>query len=293
MMSQVADLIKAVAALLWPVLGFAIVFLFKGQIRELLHRLKKGKLFGQELELEASLERLNASATAAASELGKLPETEHGRDDSPQQADDESKLISLAATSPKTALLELSSLLEREARNVLAATGHLRGRTNVPLRDTIAEMDANRSLPAHVSGSLKQFWEVRNRIVHGHGATEDDVLSALDSGMAILRALRAIPRETHTVIHPGVPIYADREAKVLIPDAKGVILESTSLSGVRKRQSIFPTTKDHFKKGQQVAWEWSFGRTWRKTWYRDPVTSEIRQAWDSSVEFVGRPLDNL
>ena len=61
--------------------------------------------------------------------------------------------------------------------------------------------------------SVDQFWNVRNRLVHGRDATVDDTLRALDSGVTILRAFQAIPRETHIVHHPGVEVFADPHGK--------------------------------------------------------------------------------
>jgi hypothetical protein len=51
-MSQWADLLRAIATLLWPILGFVVLWVFKEEIREILRRLKSGKILGQELELE-------------------------------------------------------------------------------------------------------------------------------------------------------------------------------------------------------------------------------------------------
>ncbi len=46
------------------------------------------------------------------------------------------------------------------------------------------------------------------RSVHGHTASDDDILRAIDSGVTILRALQAIPHEVNIVYHPGVAIYS-------------------------------------------------------------------------------------
>jgi hypothetical protein len=60
-----------------------------------------------------------------------------------------------------------------------------------------------------------------------------------------------------------------------------------------KTKRIYATTKTHFQKGKQVAWEWNTGRAWKEAWYRDPDSEEIRSAWSGSAEFVGRHLDGL
>lgn len=292
-MESLSNLIKAIASFLWPILGFVVVYLFKEEIRDLLRRLKKGKLFGQEVELDASLKQLNASAVAVASEVSQLPPASPDSELKIPDEDTSDEILKLAATSPKAALVTLSAKIEKEARDLVAVTGHLKGRSHLGLREAVGEVAATTGLPPHVAGSLKQFSEVRNRIVHGHGATGDDVLSALDSGITILKALTAIPRETNVVWNPGVAVYSDPELKTQISGVKGVILETTSPGGTKKSKRVFPSTKDWFKKGQRVSWEWSFGKTWPEAWYKDPETSEIKSAWGSAAEFVGRPLDEL
>lgn len=292
-MEPFSNLIKALASLLWPILGFVVVYLFKEELRDLLRRLKKGKLFGQEVELEASLKQLNASAVAVASEVRQLPPASPDPELEVPNEDAANEILKLAATSPKAALVTLSAKIEKEARELVAITGHLKGRTHLGLRDAVGEVAATTGLPPHVAGSLKQFSDVRNRIVHGHGATDDDVLRALDSGITILKALTAIPRETNVVWDPGVTVYSDPELKTPISGVKGVILETTSPGGAKKSKRIFPSTKEWFKKGQRLSWEWSFDQTWSKAWYKDPETSEIKSAWGSAAEFVGRPLDEI
>ena len=43
----------------------------------------------------------------------------------------------------------------------------------------------------------------------------------------------------------------------------------------------------------RVAWEWSFDNVWSEAWYKDPETNEIKSAWHSAAEFIGRNLDDL
>jgi len=133
---------------------------------------------------------------------------------------------------------------------------------------------------------------VRNEIVHGGHTTHDDVFAALDSGIAILRALYAVPRETRVVFYADVPVYADSKAEQKRDDVHGVILESTSPGGSRKCRRIFPTTRS-YKSGESVAWEWNTDNSWPDSWYRDPESQTTKSAWNSSVEFVGRNLDTL
>jgi len=95
------------------------------------------------------------------------------------------------------------------------------------------------------------------------------------------------------VYNEGVTIYSDSNCKNKIQNAKGIILKTDSPSGAHTFYRIFPSTKTHFKKDKRVAWEWSFDNVWSDAWYKDPDTGEIKLAWNSSAEFVGRNLDDI
>lgn len=66
-----------------------------------------------------------------------------------------------------------------------------------------------------------------------------------------------------------------------------------SPGGIKRYRGIFPTTKTHFMKGQQVAWEWKPGHVWDSSWYIDPTSAQRLETWSSSLEFVGRPLGSI
>jgi hypothetical protein len=182
--------------------------------------------------------------------------------------------------------------LERQTRQDLAVRGLLKGRRHVAITEALRELHQY-GFPPNLAGSVKLFLDVRNRIVHDVTATDADALSALDSGLTILRALDALPKETNVVYHPGVDIFSDQSCVTRIADAKGIILETTSPGGVIKTFRIFPTMQSDFQKGKTVAWEWNMQKTWGKAWYRDPDTEIIERGWDSSAEFTGRHLDEV
>lgn len=57
-MKDVAALIQAISSLLWPILVFLVVIVFRNQIEEVLgqfKRMTKGKFFGQEIELSEAI----------------------------------------------------------------------------------------------------------------------------------------------------------------------------------------------------------------------------------------------
>jgi hypothetical protein len=64
-----AELIKAIASLLWPILAFVAVFIFKEQFRQLLVQLgkmNKGKFLGVELEITDKLKQDTSSEVLRA-----------------------------------------------------------------------------------------------------------------------------------------------------------------------------------------------------------------------------------
>lgn len=295
-MTEFATLLQAIAALLWPIFAFTALFVFRSQIADIARRLKKGKLLGQEIELNESLNRLDESALSIEKTVAELPSQVAEPPNQQELAHEEhvvDEIVSEAARSPKVALIRLASELEKLARQLLASTGHLNGRRHIPVSQAIAELHEKYGLPRHVPSSLKLFWETRNRLIHGGEGTDEEILRAVDSGLTILKALQAFPREINVVYHPGVELFSDPELTQVIPNAKGVILETTAPGGTTKTFRIFPTTQTHFQKGRQVAWEWSMQNTWGQSWYRDPDTGEVKCAFHSSAEFIGRQLDEL
>jgi hypothetical protein len=142
--------------------------------------------------------------------------------------------------------------------------------------------------------STRAFYELRNRIVHGRlGAVlaEPELVSLIDSGLRLLEILRSIPRQMYKV-RDVVAFFSDPSAKVPVEGARAVVLETTSADGKQQTLSVYPTTKS-YERGLVLSWEWNLAKVWGQAWYRDSQTGEIKHGWDSSAEFVGRPLASL
>jgi hypothetical protein len=200
---NISPIIQSIASLAW--VGFALpaLFLFKSEISEALQRFRKGKILGQEIELGEQLEKLEASGVVAAKEVDSLPREERRM----LNIDQEEKLDSIiksilqqAAREPKVALMTLWAEMERQARQALAARGLLNARPAVAVSQALSELQQY-GFPPNLLGSLRLFDEVRNKIIHGGPASDEDALRALDSGITILRALNALPNEVN--VAPG------------------------------------------------------------------------------------------
>jgi hypothetical protein len=320
--SGIEDVLNGLAALMWPVVVFLAIFIFRPEIRGFLRRIRIAKLFGGKVVLDKDLDKLQSGATAfeatpiptvvpvepepvavaaEASVAVGFTATAVGTAYPPtvtisgDQLESEIEIVlSVAAMSPKAGLIQLSSDLERTARRIVATTGHIgEMRGGAGLRELAVILERATTLP---SGSLDVFGifaQVRNEIVHGSNAvTEDEIMRAIDSGIILLRSLQAVPLEINVVEHPGVAIYADSQGREEL-QGKGVILITTSPGGAVNSRRIFPTLRDHFVPGMQVAWEWNPKNVWGEAWYLDPDTRELTVAWTSSMEFVGRDLADV
>ncbi len=290
-----AELIRALASLLWPAFAFVALWLFRSELRELLRRLsrlRRGKVFGQEIELDEELDQLRASAERAQKAAVQLPRSHQEALPEPLGTF-ENELLLKAGESPKAALLLLGSRIEGELKQLLAATGWANHIDAASMSDAVEQLRVQGSLPSSVTGSLKLFLDVRNRLLHSGGATDEDVLRAVDSGLVLLKAIRAIPAETNVVRETSVTLFGDEACKRPLQNVTGILLETTSPGGAKKSLRIFPTTRAHFQKGKRVAWEWNPKAQWGSAWYKDPESRAIQQAWHSSCEFIGRHLEDL
>lgn len=279
---NISEIIKAFSSLLWPIFAFYLVYLFRADISALLSRVTKGKIFGQEFELSENIQQLHKSV-----ENTGIVFTDENKDKESNTIVE--SILREAATSPEAALMLLSSEIEKEAKILIGCIGKLEGKNYISIRDASNILDSHYGLPRYFSSSLKLFLDIRNQIVHGGESKQANILSAIDSGISILRVLQSMPRETHTVLAANVNLYSDDKCTLLRDEVKGVILESESSSGVNHHIRIFPTTKNYFKPGMKVSWEWNNKKAWDSTWYIDQKDMNKKLAWNGAQEFVGNP----
>ena len=285
-MAAVAALVRALVDLAWAIIAAGALIIFRKDIASILKRLRKGKV-SRDAGIEVELDALESSASAASEAVLDLPPSEAQTSRSEQDEEPEQGVLQHAVESPKIALVMLAAQIERQLRELDAA----RGRTHTRHYTVLAGGLGWLGLPRHMEPALDRFRKVRNQLVHGGSAHPDDIARALDSGLRILDALRAIPREINVVYHPGVEVYADAECKRQRTGVKAVILETSRPDSAEKTCRVFPTTRDHFRKGELVAWEWCPEHVFPESWYRDPDSGEVKYGWTQAAEFVGRHLD--
>jgi hypothetical protein len=167
-------------------------------------------------------------------------------------------------------------------------------RRSWPLPDGVARLVELGVIPASATAAVDLFTQVRNAVVHGaKPRSGDEILRALDSGIEIYNAIANVPRERNFVLAAGIPLFADEDMTTPIPDAKGIMLRTVAATSQREEsERIFPTTRNHFQVGEEVAWVWGHSRSWGPAWYRHPKTGEVLKGWDGAAEFIGTPIDD-
>jgi hypothetical protein len=196
---ELSDLISAFASLIWALVPIVILISFNQEIRVILSRIRKGRFLGTEFELDqlqAKAEVAEAKAEAASGAMIEASAGFHGSGtltaDVAQDAVEE--VLREAARSPRLGLMLLSAKIERAARELAE-----NARFNFParpmsLRDLIHALVQIERLPSEAGEALNLFNQVRNRIIHGHDADDDEIARAIDSGTRLLRLVLSRPR---------------------------------------------------------------------------------------------------
>jgi hypothetical protein len=305
-MHGVAEIIRALAALLWPLIVLLLLIVYRPEVQRFFRRIRRarGKVMGQELELE--LDALDSSATEAQEEASTVEvraveppaPTETGDPAKPgaasehfpsprlEAADDPvERVLQDAASSPRLALVTLSGELERTLRRILASSQSAENWERKSLQQMIRRID----LGPGIGRGVRQFSDVRNRVVHGRDVDDEDVVRTLDSGLKLLSALISVDYERHIVEYSLVPVFSDSDA-MQTREITAVILRTSTATTARR--DVFPCRRQ-YRSGEEVTWEWLSSTAWPRSWYRDPSTGEIESAWDAAAEFVGRPVSAL
>lgn len=285
----VNELIIALSHLLWPILTFVVVLVFRNEISGILKRLKKGKFLGQKVELDEEIEKFKTITTSATDSIPPENSPEKTEKD-----DTVENIFTKSAEDPKIGIMLLSREIEIELTSLIASMGFLNEYKRKSLSAAFELLQQREYVPESVLSSVKIFSDLRNKVIHGkHIEDESRIIRVLDIGATLLDTIKSIPHERHYVHRTNVKLYSDPNCTQAIPGAVGVVIESVSSDKGDKHYRIFPTLKKDYRIGDEVSWEWSFANKWNETWYRDEEAGEIKMAWSSAGEFVGRPIRDL
>lgn len=290
-------------ALDWPtvvVLAVALFLLVAPELEFLLPFIKKLKIGAAEVELREKIEELAVSVQRSEESVPvAVPKDEAGSrlfslfwlDQSQRLVGTgiEAQILNLAAKDKQAALIRLSIELEREVLLLHGMLGLRNNRRPVGFRRAVEQLRERGTISSEMANSLLEFWQVRNQIIHAQFSIDEPnpiLNSALDSGIRLLRLIRAIPRPIYRVLNPKVILYSDKGCKERITDYFGVLVETTNTDG-RKLRQVLPAGRP-FTKGEVVGWDWDLTRQYERAFYENPESGEPTLAWDSSAAFVGR-----
>jgi hypothetical protein len=196
---DLADLISAFASLTWPVVTLVIVNWFRPEIRAILSRIRKGKFLGQEIELDELQAKAEVADAKAEMPAGAMMEANAGLEGSSALSaevaqDAVEEVLREASRSPRLGLMLLSAKMERAARELAENARFDFPVRTLSLRELIRALVQFKQLPSEAGEALDLFYRIRNRIIHGHDADDDEIARAIDSGTLLLRLLLSRPR---------------------------------------------------------------------------------------------------
>ena len=181
---------------------------------EILSRIRKGKFLGQEIELDelqAKTEAAEATSSTIISATGSAVGTSSataegarleggarfegdGTVGAEAAQDTIEEVLREASRSPRLGLMLLSAKMERAARDLAFGIGLDFSRRPASLSTLVRALVQAEQLTFEDAEALNLFNQVRNRIVHGHDANDDEIARAIDSGTRLLRLLLSRPR---------------------------------------------------------------------------------------------------
>src|SRR5690349_9490109 len=100
-----SEVLRAFAALLWPIVVFVALYLFRTEIANLIRRIRKGKAGPVEFELAEELEQLGKRADEAERAVPPRAADNEGESEQTRVAED---VLTEARSDPRLALMTLS-----------------------------------------------------------------------------------------------------------------------------------------------------------------------------------------
>lgn len=307
--SGAAELIRAFAALAWPIAAVAFFVLFRRELTSLLSRVLRVKVPGAELVFENARRKTARAKATLPREPSKAPPVAHEASDKSeggrtQAVDDTSsqlpaykdQVLRDASKSPRGALVRLSLDLDRKSREILVSQGaRVAGPTASPtaLRNQLTLLD----LSPLLQEANEEFQRLRDLIIEGstwveggwesrfETASQADALRAVELGLEILEALEAIPHVVNYVEAASADTFADADGKTL-HDFNAVVLRSARQPEGPEELRAFPISGDSgvvLPEGEPVTWEWNTNHLLPEAWYRNPRTNKIEYAWKNRL----------
>jgi hypothetical protein len=170
----------------WPTVTLIAVFISLFYTREfagMIPLIKRLKLGEAEIELQASVQRLHKDVESA----------EEASHPSVAALGSEEGILELASRDKESAVVRLAIEIEKELAAKSAINGLAAERSST-IRAMVDRLTSMKVLSPATASAIIEFRNVRNQVIHpaqGHIVSDSVLASAIDSGIRILRILRA------------------------------------------------------------------------------------------------------
>lgn len=208
------------------------------------------------------------------------------------------RILGEALVNPKAALMQLTLDIEKELRKLLVSSGHLKEflSSSSPIPPTGLQIlqRVGAELPQELVLAINEFWNMRNSAIHNPNFEVPSY--AFDRGLKIFHILENVPRPRYVVKQANVPLFADRTCRIQRDDVVGVMLQTLDGQGNPHGDARVYPTHMKYENGQSVGWEWSDdfkNHVYGDAWYKDPTNGQCTLAWNQSVEFMGRDVNDV
>lgn len=166
----------------------AFIILIIPDTKEIFGRLKKIKKGDIELEFESKLNKLNA-ATERAEKLLDKPGLKLQRSTGISPV--VSRKIAQASLDPRASLLILAIEIEQAARALVEESKIPESKRFYSVPRMLEVLVSEKKLPKDVVASFRDFWSIRNQVVHGihFELSERQLYELVEIGVRILKLL--------------------------------------------------------------------------------------------------------
>jgi len=193
------DLARGIAVLIWPIFAIIVVHLFKQEIRQLIGRMKGGKFWGAEVELDSVVADLQQKVseikptsvpgtadTTLVKEFNANKITEREVSQTNRLLNEVQAVLNYSATA---ALVLVGSAIESELRDLVEISSGKES-ASAMMRKNQTLLQQKNVIAADLAEAMNLFWRTRNVVLHAsENVSESNIRKAIDAGIGIMASL--------------------------------------------------------------------------------------------------------
>lgn len=218
LLELIVDLINALARPSVPLVVIIFIYKFRNELSDILKRLKKGKILGQEIEVSERIDELSENAAEEYIELppSVITEEQTIKEEERIKVTEESRVIlEEAEKNPKKALDSVVNRVEMELKDLIATHGLIRYFEKGFHFLKASALLQNRGVVSRTIGtSLRNFYKLKKDITEKQTQSSgEDILRLTDLGIILSNSIKAIPRESYEVLAPNIEVFKDNRCR--------------------------------------------------------------------------------